>query len=128
MLKKGDYFIIGIIIMIAAAFFLGTRVFKNHYTDMPMVAIIMQDGKKIENIILDAVDEPREIILDGKYSNTILVEKGRIRFKESNCPDKICVNAGWLSKRGDTAVCMPNKAVIVIEGGRGDDTVDIVTN
>jgi len=69
----------------------------------------------MERIDLDAVTEPREIKLQGHYHETILVEKGRIRFKEADCPDKICVKTGWLQEPGDTAVCLPNRAVITIE-------------
>lgn len=78
------------------------------------IAVIKQDQKVIERIDLNAVTEPREIKLPGKYNETIEVEKGRIRFKEADCPDKICVKTGWLEKPGDTAVCLPNRAVVTI--------------
>jgi hypothetical protein len=56
------------------------------------------------------------ITVGGKYKETILVEKGRIRFEEANCPDLVCVRTGWLSRQGDIAVCLPNRTIIKIEG------------
>lgn len=43
------------------------------------------------------------------------VEKGRVRFADSDCPDKICINTGWLSESGQTAVCMPNRVTLTID-------------
>ncbi|HPF20077.1 MAG TPA: NusG domain II-containing protein [Syntrophomonas sp.] len=79
------------------------------------VAVITQDGRLVERIDLQRVREPRQITLPGKYHEVVEVEPGRIRFKQADCPDKICVNTGWLEDPGDVAVCMPNRAVVRIE-------------
>jgi hypothetical protein len=79
------------------------------------IAVITQNKNIIERIDLDEVSQPREIELGGSYTETIRVEKGRIRFVKADCPDKICVNTGWLEEPGDTAVCLPNRAVVRIE-------------
>lgn len=78
------------------------------------IAIIKQDQDIIAEIDLDTLTEPREIVLPGKYHEIVQAEPGRIRFKQADCPDKICVNTGWLDKPGETAVCLPNRAVISI--------------
>ena len=54
-----------------------------------------------------------------------LVEKGKISFKENNCPDKICISAGKISQPGQVAVCMPAKLIIEIIGG--ESIADAVT-
>lgn len=65
------------------------------------------------------------------YSAVILVENGRIRFEETNCPDKTCVRTGWLEEPGDSAVCLPGRFMIKIERAEGiegaKDEVDGVT-
>ncbi|WP_132015356.1 NusG domain II-containing protein [Hydrogenispora ethanolica] len=45
---------------------------------------------------------------------TISIEKGRIRFSDAGCPDRLCVKQGWLTSQGDRAVCLPSKTVILI--------------
>jgi hypothetical protein len=77
------------------------------------------------NTDLDKEKESRTISISGKYNEMIRVEKGRIRFDSSGCPDKLCVKAGWLSKKGDMAVCLRGSLIIKIEGQ--SDDVDGVT-
>ena len=50
-------------------------------------------------------------------SNTILVEQGRIRVIEANCPDQVCVDQGWISNGTVPIVCLPHKLMIQIVGG-----------
>ncbi len=106
------------LIIIVLLLFLGYAALKNFQSiqgSKGRIAIIIQQERVIERIDLDKVSEPREIRLSGSYDETILVEKGRIRFKEADCPDQICVKTGWLEEPGDTAVCLPNRAIVRIE-------------
>lgn len=42
------------------------------------------------------------------------VKEGKIAVIHSDCPDKICINAGYMGKVGQTAVCLPNKTSVRI--------------
>jgi len=121
MLKKGDLLLVILIMAAAVAGFAGISYYKNSAKGHK-VAVIKQDNKVIREIDLDRVVEPERITLTGKYNNKILVEKGRIRFEESNCPDLVCVHTGWLEKRGSSAACLPNRVIVVIQSG--DSEVD----
>ena len=44
------------------------------------------------------------------------IRDGRVRFTESPCRNKICVNSGWLSHAGDTTACVPNGVSITLLG------------
>jgi len=114
-MKRNDIILVGSIILAVLLYFGGLQWYQNTNGNDHRFAVIKQNQKVIERIDLDAVTEPREITLPGNYHETILVEKGRIRFKEADCPDHICVKTGWLQEPGDTAVCLPNRAVISIE-------------
>ncbi len=114
MLKKGDLYLIAAILLIAAAGF-GLMKLVNAGGGHKE-AVILQDGKIIKKIDLDAVTKSEEIAIHGNYTNKILVENGRIRFADADCPNKDCVKTGWLSSKGSIAVCLPNKAMIKIEG------------
>ena len=84
------------------------------------VARITQDGVLLEEIDLDKVEAPRSFTLeDGSGSNTVVVEKGRIRISKADCPDQVCVNRGWISDGTVPIICLPHKLMIEIVGGEG---------
>ena len=95
--------------------------FLNRPLDHP-VARITLDGTLVAEVDLTAVDAPYDIPIEGPggFTNTILVEPGRIRVREAGCPDQICVNQGFISDGTVPIVCLPNKLMIQIVGG-GDD-------
>ncbi len=80
-------------------------------------ALIYKDGELIKTVSLENVSEPYEFeIRDGESFNVIRVEEGRIRVVSASCPDKVCVNSGYISDGVMPIVCLPNKLVIEIEG------------
>jgi hypothetical protein len=83
-------------------------------------ARITRDGVLLEEIDLDKVEEPRSFVLeDGSGTNTVQMEKGRIRILEADCPDQVCVNQGWISSGAVPIVCLPHRLMIEIVGGGG---------
>lgn len=115
MLKKGDIILI-VFIGIIAGLVLAWNTFSSASDSSQITAVITQDGKLIKKIKLNDVKNSEYVYLNEGIKQVILAEKGRIRFSESECRDKICVKAGWLTKTGDKAVCMPAKTVITIVG------------
>lgn len=57
---------------------------------------------------------------EGQY-NIIQVEGKKIRIKEDNSPDQIGVLTGWISKPGQTAICLPHSLMIEVLGPKEDD-------
>lgn len=43
------------------------------------------------------------------------IKDGKVRVTEAPCPDKICVQRGWISKKGQQIICVPNQLIISIE-------------
>ncbi|MBR4895991.1 MAG: NusG domain II-containing protein, partial [Clostridia bacterium] len=58
---------------------------------------------------------------DASGENTVRVETGRIRIVSADCPDKICVDTGWISDSAAPIVCLPHRLVIRLEEGPADD-------
>ena len=46
--------------------------------------------------------------------NKITVRDGKIAIVDANCTDQICVRKGFISKTGQTIVCLPHRLVIEI--------------
>lgn len=73
---------------------------------------IVQDNEIIYKFDLKSA-ENQEIRIDcedGGY-NIVEITDGQIRISEADCPDKTCVNTGFLSG-SVPVVCLPHKLVI----------------
>lgn len=73
-------------------------------------------------------DEIYPLNKDGLFSlnggtNTLVIENGEAWVSEADCPDKICMGMGKISKNGEFIACLPNQVIIVVEGGE-DSPVD----
>lgn len=113
-MKRNDCLLILFLFLLAISSLAGLKYHQQQQTDK-LMAVISQNNRVIEKIDLNQVSEAREIAIGGQYQEIVRVEKGRIRFLQADCPDKICVNTGWLSRPGDMAVCLPNRVVVKIE-------------
>ncbi len=118
LIRKADVIIIAIVIFFAAAF-----LFIRSSDESSLTAEISVDGEVIKTIKLDEINERTEITTNTSPKVTIVAENGEIWFEKAECNDKICISAGHLSKKGDTAVCLPAKTVVSISGS----TVDAIT-
>lgn len=79
------------------------------------VAALSVDGTIVA--LYDLEKEPNQLIdLQENYGVPVTLEirEGSISFRESVCPDHICENYGFISREGETAVCMPNQTVLTI--------------
>lgn len=50
----------------------------------------------------------------------IEVAGGRVRIAASPCRHQVCVRRGWIDRRGDVSVCLPNELALIIEGAATD--------
>ncbi|MBR4211432.1 MAG: NusG domain II-containing protein [Oscillibacter sp.] len=82
----------------------------------PLVAVIYVDGEPVRRVDLGRVEDAERYVVEGDDGfNTILIEPGRIRVEEADCPDQICVLEGWLPEFGFPIACLPHNLLIVME-------------
>jgi len=81
------------------------------------VAVVSLDGEEIHRVDLSAVTEGYELPVTGSSDITDVVEvaPGKIRVRQADCPDQVCVRQGWIETGIAPIVCLPNKLVIQIE-------------
>lgn len=87
------------------------------------VAVIAVGGEEVTRVRLSGVTAGYDLPLHTDPQVILRVEPGRVRFQKAECPDQICVNTGWLTSPGQTAVCLPARASVRIEGAGGVDAV-----
>lgn len=76
--------------------------------------LIIESGK---NIWYYQLDKNREVKIEGILGDsTIEIKDGLVLFKDSPCPNKLCVLSNSISKNGDWIACLPNGVFARIEG------------
>lgn len=87
--------------------------------DSPSAAVLRHGGKVLAELPLD---RPARRVLALDYGPvTVEVAPGRgVHISESNCPAKVCMHHGWAHSTGETIVCLPNKLLVAIEGGKSE--------
>ena len=120
-LKRKDALLL--IMIIVGAAIVGTVMWFMRNSDKPEQVTVKVDGNVVYSESLSKDIEYKVDGYDGGY-NIVVVQDSKVSVKEADCPDKVCMNSGQISKSGDTIVCMPHKVVVEIEGGEG--TVDSV--
>jgi hypothetical protein len=65
------------------------------------------------------LDQERTVHVHGPLGNSVIeIHDGKARFLSSPCAAKTCIHAGWQSRGGETAACLPNRVSIEILGGK----------
>lgn len=125
MLKWGDWLLYGLLISLAVILFLVPGL------DRPAAAraVLLHENKELLVIPARELAAGGSLELDlSGYHYEITYTEGRIRFAAADCPDKVCVRTGWISRAGQIAVCVPGQLIIKLEGPDPADSgqVDVV--
>ena len=91
-----------------------------------------QEGGQVV-VRVDGVEvERHSLSLSGTFplnggSNILVVENGEAWVSEANCPDKVCMGMGRISRNGEFIACLPNRLLVVVEGAAEQSPVDGMT-
>ncbi len=108
-IKLKEILIIISIIVISALLLLSVNIFSNR----GITAIVTIDSKIVKKVDLT---KNQTYQIDNI---TLEVKNKKIRVLYSDCPDKICTKKEFISKLGESIVCMPNK--LIVEIGETDE-------
>lgn len=65
-----------------------------------------------------SLDADSKITLTGEgYTLLLVIEDGSVHIEESDCPDKLCVKTGKISRSGQSIVCVPARISVRLTGG-----------
>ncbi len=71
------------------------------------------------------LDRDQEIEVEGSLGVSHLrIHDGKIRFTDSPCRGKVCIQRGWLGHGGDFNACLPNGISIEIPGNGELDSIN----
>lgn len=125
--RWGDL-VVALVIVAVAAILLGTTAWSGRKEVISVV--LTHEGRLVRTWDLDELNKEGQVSLElGGFHYRLEWADGKIRFAESDCPDKICVQTGWVGKKGSIAACVPGGVVLKVKAGtqavEGDD-VDVV--
>ena len=115
-MKKRDIILITSILVIALASFLFIELGKEEGARV----VVEVEGQEIASYSLSQ---------SGTYSlnggtNILCIEDGVAYLTNANCPDKLCVHQGKISKTNEVITCLPNKLTVTVYGAK--ESVDLV--
>lgn len=111
-MKKKDILLIVVILVIALISFLVKGMFIK---DAEEVAISING----ENYGVYDLHKDKEI--DIHNHNIVEIKDNSVHMKYADCPDKLCIKQGTISKDGEKIVCLPNKTVVEIKSSNKND-------
>ena len=106
-LRRADLLVFAALIL-AAALLLGLRFAVPRAKE----AVISVGGTEVARVALSGA---KGVIWNDSHL-TVEAEGGAVRVTSADCPDKLCVAAGDLTRAGDCAVCVPNRTVVRLVG------------
>jgi hypothetical protein len=114
MIKKWD---IGLIVLLLCLSFIpeGIFVMSGGGPSQNVKAVIQVNGELYKTIPLTSHAGTDTFTIQTKDGhNTVTVKDQSIAITEADCPDKICINEGFISKPGETIACLPHKVIIEV--------------
>lgn len=120
--KKYDYVVL-VILLLLTIVSIAVPFLTNKKPEEEIV-VIQVSGKDYKTFPLNK-DNTIPIKV-GDHYNLIVIKDNKVRITEANCPDKLCVKDGAISKQGQILVCLPNKVVVQIKG-KDIDQIDTST-
>ena len=100
----------GIVVIICLAWIF----LQENITVSGNVAEIRVDNEVVQTLDLN---KNTRVTVQGKNNITLIVvvDNGSVYAESSECPDKICVNKGRISKEYETIVCLPARTVVEVK-------------
>lgn len=115
---RQDLWLFAILLLLGAALF-----FLLAQSPKGTVAVVERNGETILRRELSALTGPEEVEIRGEnnLSLTIVLSPEGGWVEKASCPDQVCVRTGKLTKAGETALCLPARVSVRLEGAGGAD-------
>lgn len=123
-MKKGDMIIAGLVVLVVAVgvymYFLAPGASENAQV------VIQVDGVEEHVLPLYQSGRNQQIVVTGPIgTTTVLLVEDRVRVIDSDCPDKICINRGWINRPTAPIACLPNRVIVSVVGDVDDGDIDL---
>ena len=74
------------------------------------------------------LNKDREYFIETKFGyNLLIIKNNKVRILDADCPNKICVDKGYISKNDESIICLPHHVVVTVESNE-EKAVDAVAD
>lgn len=109
-MKKSDIVFIILAALLIAGAFLAFEIVSNSHGRM----VVIEEGNEVVGSY--ALAEDRTIEVQGPLGiSTVRIENGEVYMADSPCSNKVCIDMGHISEKGDSIICLPNRVYITIQ-------------
>lgn len=71
------------------------------------------------------LDAEETVSVSGPLGDTVVeIHSGGVKVQSSPCKNQSCVAIGSIHRAGQWTACLPNDALVTIEGGNGGEKLD----
>lgn len=125
-MKRADVWLISIV-LVAALAFLVPRWFSGNDdkggAGSNLVANVTVDGKLFKTVKLTKEEQTIDVRSEHGY-NILKVHDYGIEMFDADCPDKVCLSFGLITRPKQTIVCLPHRVLVEIASVSGEEEVD----
>lgn len=97
------------------------------YRQTGQVVQITQNGQVMGTYPLQEDRTLRYESQDGGY-NIVVIQAGKVRVSEADCPDQTCVRMGPTDQTAQTIACLPHKLIVKVLVQDDSSQIDGVTS
>ena len=120
--RKKEIIAVLILVMIAVISFVCIRFF------------VEDNGRYVKVYVNDKLTKTFDLDKDQKYFietkkgyNLLIIKDGKVRVADADCPNRICVDKGAISRNDESIICLPHHVVVTIESNKSSK-VDAVAD
>ena len=108
-MKKNDIVFIILAALLISGAFLTFEVVSNSHGR----TVVIEEGNEVVGSY--RLSEDRTIPVQGPLGiSTVVIEHGEVYMADSPCANKVCIDMGKISEKGDSIICLPNRIYITI--------------
>lgn len=114
-----------VIALVAVDAYVATRVVAGGSSAQTGAEVVIRDG--------DGREQRMPLSTDGELTvttslgtNIVQVKNGKVCVSEADCPNRDCVEQGWIEDSSQQIVCLPHKLTVNIEDPNTTSAIDVI--
>ncbi len=119
---KKEALSIVVLIAISIVLFVGIRCFATNHGKYVKVYV---NDKLTKTFKLDS--DIRYMIETKKGYNFLIIKNNHAKIVDADCPNKICVDKGYISEDNESIICVPHNVVVTVDSDK-EASVDAVAD